>query len=163
VLRLGGATLLNEPYDERHATLAQLPMPDPYLISVTPAFSFDALAADRLTPQNLLERVAAEGHEGLVAKHRGSTYVPGRRTDSWLKHALTQTQEVIICGWRPGQRSFEGTLGGLLLGAHDPDTGDLGYIGDVGTGFSQRESVSLRDQLQPLERRRPPFATARPR
>jgi bifunctional non-homologous end joining protein LigD len=27
-------------------------------------------------------------------------------------------------------------LGALLLGAHDPATGDLLYIGDVGTGFT---------------------------
>lgn len=47
--------------------------------------------------------------------------------------------EVIICGWRPGQNRLSGSLGGLLLGGHDPDTGDLIYIGDVGllTGLTE--------------------------
>jgi bifunctional non-homologous end joining protein LigD len=163
LLQLGDIVLFDAPYDQRRALLGQIPMPDPYLISVIPAVTFEQLAADRLTPRNLLDRIATEGHEGLIAKHRTSKYVPGRRTDSWLKHALTQTQEVIVCGWRPGQRSFEGTLGGLLLGAHDPDTGDLVYLGDVGTGFSQQARLDLRAELRPLERRTHPFATTPPR
>ena len=89
--------------------------------------------------------------------------MPGQRPDSWLKHPLIQTQEVIVCGWRPGQRSFTGTLGGLLLGAHDPDSGDLVYIGDVGTGFTQAARADLLAQLQPLERRTHPFVTTPPR
>ncbi|MET0233260.1 MAG: DNA ligase D [Kibdelosporangium sp.] len=163
LLLLGDAVLLDEPYDQRRALLRQIPMPDPYLISVVPAVTFDELAADRLTPENLLTRIATEGHEGLIAKHRAAKYVPGRRSEAWLKHALTQTQEVIICGWRPGQRSFEGTLGGLLLGGHDPESGDLVYIGDVGTGFSHQERLDLRARLQQLERPRHPFATTPPR
>jgi bifunctional non-homologous end joining protein LigD len=74
-----------------------------------------------------------------------------------------QTREVIVCGWRPGQSGFTGTVGGLLLGAHDPDTGDLVYIGDVGTGFTRQERDHLRDRLQPLERPSHPFATTPPR
>nr|WP_245821702.1 hypothetical protein [Lentzea waywayandensis] len=50
---------------------------------------------------------------------------------------------------------------GLLLGAHDPDTGDLVYIGDVGTSFTRQERDHLRDRLQPLERPGHPFASHR--
>ncbi|HEY3750804.1 MAG TPA: hypothetical protein VGL80_16550 [Pseudonocardiaceae bacterium] len=64
---------------------------DPYLVPVVPAFTFGQLAADRLTPQNLLDRVAAAGLEGHIAKLRTSTYVPGQRPDSWSKHPLIQT------------------------------------------------------------------------
>jgi bifunctional non-homologous end joining protein LigD len=163
LLRLGDTTLLDLPYDQRRALLEQLPMPDPYLVSVVPAFTFDRLAADRLTPQNLLDRVSAAGHEGLIAKLRTSTYAPGRRSDSWAKHPLIQTQEVIVCGWRPGQSGFTGKLGGLLLGAHDPDTGELIYLGDVGTGFSEQERRDLQARLEPLECRSHPFALDPPR
>ncbi|WP_173140093.1 DNA ligase D [Kibdelosporangium persicum] len=163
LLQLGGRGLLDEPYEQRRALLTQIPMPDPYLVSIVPAVTFEQLSADRLTPAQLLDRVAREGQEGLIAKHRTAPYVPGRRTDAWLKHALTHTQEVIICGWRPGQRGFDNTLGGLLLGGHDPATGDLVYLGDVGTGFSHRERDDLKAQLQQLERRTHPFATTPPR
>jgi bifunctional non-homologous end joining protein LigD len=138
LLMLDGQSLLNQSYDQRRELLTGIPMPDPYRISIVPAFTFADLAADRLTPERLLERVAAEGQEGLVARHCPAPYVPGRRTDAWRKRAITHTQEVIICGWRPGQSRLAGTLGGLLLGAHDPDTGDLVYLGDGGRGTSER-------------------------
>ncbi len=163
LLRLGDRDLLKEPYDERRRLLAALPMPDPYRVSVVRAVTFDELAADRRTPADFLAHAASAGYEGVVAKLRSSAYVPGQRPDSWLKHPLIRTQEAIVCGWRPGQRSFTGTLGGLLLGAHDPVTGDLVYIGDVGTGFSQAARADLRDRLQPLERRTHPFVTTPPR
>jgi bifunctional non-homologous end joining protein LigD len=54
-------------------------------------------------------------------------------------------------------------LGGLLLGAHDPDTGDLLYIGDVGTGFSERDRHQLQARLTTLERGTHPFAADPPR
>ncbi|SMD27256.1 ATP dependent DNA ligase domain-containing protein [Kibdelosporangium aridum] len=68
LLQLGDAVLLNQPYDQRRALLRQILMPNPYLLSIVPAVTFEELTADRLTPQNLLERIAAEGHEGLIAK-----------------------------------------------------------------------------------------------
>jgi hypothetical protein len=83
---------------------------DPYRVAVIPAFTFEELAADRVTPGMLPDRMAAEGKEGLVAKPRSSTYVPGCRPDAWLQHPLVQTREVIACGWRPG-RSILGTSG----------------------------------------------------
>ncbi|WP_439379178.1 DNA ligase D [Amycolatopsis lexingtonensis] len=163
LLRLGDRDLLATPYDERRALLASLPMPDPYRVSVVRAVTFAELAADRRTPADFLTHAASAGYEGVVAKLRSSAYVPGQRPDSWLKHPLIRTQEVVVCGWRPGQRSFTGTLGGLLLGAHDPETGALVYIGDVGTGFSQAARADLKAQLEPLERRTHPFVTAPPR
>ncbi len=163
LLRLGDRSLLAEPYDERRALLEQVPMPDPYRVSVVPAFPFGQLAADRLTPNDLLDRVATAGYEGLIAKLRDSTYQPGQRPDSWLKHPLVRTQEVLVCGWRPGQNRFTGMLGGLLLGAHDPDSGDLVYLGDVGTGFSDRDRHELRARLRRSERDTHPFAAAPPR
>ncbi|MEV6876197.1 DNA ligase D [Amycolatopsis sp. NPDC051128] len=163
LLQLGDRPLLTTPYDERRRLLTGLPMPDPYRVSVVRAVTFDELAADRRTPADFLADAASAGYEGVVAKLRSSGYAPGQRPDYWLKHPLIRTQEVIVCGWRPGQHSFTGTLGGLLLGAHDPGTGDLVYIGDVGTGFSQATRADLRDRLTRLERRTHPFAETPPR
>jgi bifunctional non-homologous end joining protein LigD len=163
LLLLGEDNLLGRPYQRRRELLTGIPMPDPHRISIVPAFTFHELAADRLTPQRLLERMAAEGQEGLIAKHLTAPYVPGRRTDAWLKHAITHTQEVIICGWRPGRSGLSGTLGGLLLGGHDRDTGELLYLGDVGTGFSHQARQDLQERLHGLERRTHPFATTPPR
>jgi len=163
LLQLGDRSLLDEPYDERRRLLTGLPMPDPSRITVVQAVTFEQLAADGLTPADHLDRTRRAGAEGLVAKVRTSTYVPGKRPDSWLKHPVVHTQEVIVCGWRPGQHGFTGRLGGLLLGAYDPNTGALVYIGDVGTGFSEQDRHDLQARLEPMERRTHPFVTAPPR
>lgn len=161
LLRLGDEVLLGRSYDERRALLQTVPMPDPRLVSVVPAVTFDQLVAGRLTPRHLLDRAAAAGYEGLVAKLRTSIYEPGKRPESWMKHPVVQTQEVVVCGWRPGQGRFTGTVGGLLLGAHDPDTGDLVYFGDVGTDLTEAARHELKALLTPLERDDHPFAAAR--
>ncbi|WP_340688392.1 DNA ligase D [Amycolatopsis coloradensis] len=163
LLHLGGTSLLREPYDERRRQLTLLPMPDPYRVEVVRGFTFTDLVADRRTPQYLLEHVKASGHEGLVAKLRTAAYTPGRRGNAWLKHPLIQTTEVIVCGYRPGQGRLNGVMGGLLLGAHDPGTGDLVYVGDVGTGFTEAERSRLQARLDILERKRHPFAVTPPR
>lgn len=163
LLRTGRTNLQPSPYDERRDRLASLPMPDPYRVSIVRAIGYDQLRTERLTPDTLLRRTVDAGYEGLIAKVRSSAYQPGRRSDSWLKHPALTTREVLICGWRPGQHSLTGSMGGLLLGGHDPVTGDLVYLGDVGTGFSQAERGRLLSVLRPLERPTHPFAQAPPR
>ncbi|OLZ51751.1 DNA ligase D [Amycolatopsis coloradensis] len=163
LLQLGEESLLRAAYDERRERLLAVPMPDPYRVAVVRAFTFIELDADRRTTADLLAHVTAAGHEGVVAKHRRAPYTPGKRTDAWLKHPLTQTIEVIVCGWRPGQGRFTGTVGGLLLGAHDPRTGELRYLGDVGTGFTDAERARLHVRLEALHRPGHPFADDPPR
>jgi bifunctional non-homologous end joining protein LigD len=130
---------------------------------VVPAFPHATLTALGITPHDLLSRAAAAGYEGLIAKRHDSRYHPGQRSPEGRKHPLIRTQEVIICGWRPGEGRRSGTLGALLLGAHDPATGDLLYIGDVGTGFTDRALRDLHARLAPLERPTWPFTTVPPR
>ncbi|SDM33543.1 DNA ligase D [Allokutzneria albata] len=163
LLLLGENMVVRKPYRQRRALLEQVPMPDPYRVSVVKAFPFDTLTADRLTPQALLDRVTAAGFEGLMAKLATAPYVPGQRSDAWLKFPATKVQDVLVCGWRPGKGRFTGLFGGLLLGAHDPGTGNLVYIGDVGTGFSEAARRDLHARLEALERRRHPFANEPPR
>lgn len=55
------------------------------------------------------------------------------------------------------------TLGALLLGAHDKTTGDLLYVGDVGTGFTEQALDAPHARLVDLERATWPFTTAPPR
>ncbi|MGW3960464.1 ATP-dependent DNA ligase [Amycolatopsis sp. NPDC005003] len=68
LLQLGTTSLLRQPYGERRRLLTSLAMPDPYRISVVRGYTFTELVADRRTLQDLLDHVAATGHEGLVTK-----------------------------------------------------------------------------------------------
>lgn len=86
--------------------------------------------------------------EGIVVKDPRSPYRRGVRTDSWLKVKLTQTQEVVLAGIRPGQGGRSSTFGSLLLGIPGPD--GLTYAGRVGTGFSDAALRALKEQLAPL-------------
>jgi bifunctional non-homologous end joining protein LigD len=163
VLQLGDVQLLDEPYDHRREVLEQLTPPDKNLVAITPAYSHADLSAIGLAPHGLLTVAADSGLEGLVIKAKTSKYHPGRRSPDWRKHPLIHTREVILCGWRPGQGRIIGTFGGLLLGAYDPDTGDLVYIGDVGTGFTDRARQELQVLLDEREQPHSPFAQQIPR
>lgn len=81
---------------------------------------------------------------------------PGRRSLAWIKTALITTQEMVIGGWSPGKGRRAGTVGALLLGAHDVD-GALRYLGSVGTGFTDAALTQLHRTLVPLARDRAPF------
>jgi bifunctional non-homologous end joining protein LigD len=150
LLELGGEVLLNAPYTERRALLAELPVANPR-IAVPRHFT-----ADDIDPNELLAVVAEQGLEGLVAKRLESRYHPGQRSRDWIKRPLIKTQEVLVGGWRPGKGNRSGRVGGLLLGAHD-EAGRLRYVGDVGTGFSERALDELLDLLTELTRSKSPF------
>ncbi|WP_410658245.1 non-homologous end-joining DNA ligase [Amycolatopsis sp. lyj-112] len=155
VLSLDGTLLLDEPYAARRELLTSL-TPSGRLV-IPPGYS-----DDDISPDQLFDVVRQHGLEGLVAKKLDSRYYPGKRTRQWIKRALWHTQEVVIGGWRPGEGRRSGTLGALLLGAHD-EAGELQYIGDVGTGFSDKILDDLHSRLTPLERKTPPFASEVPR
>lgn len=155
VLRLDGTLLLDEPYAARRELLTSL-TPSGRLV-IPPGYTDDDIA-----PDQLLEVVRQHGLEGLVAKKLDSRYYPGKRTRQWIKRALWLAQEVVIGGWRPGEGRRSGTIGALLLGAHDT-AGELRYIGDVGTGFSDKVLDDLYERLTPLERKKPPFVSEVPR
>jgi bifunctional non-homologous end joining protein LigD len=93
------------------------------------------------------------GLEGVVAKKRGSKYVPGKRSDTWRKIKLTNTQDCVIVGWTPGQGGRSGSFGALLVGALDG--GEWKWIGQVGSGFTDRTLAIVQAQLDPLTRDTP--------
>ncbi|MDN5894854.1 MAG: ATP-dependent DNA ligase, partial [Nocardioides sp.] len=92
--------------------------------------------------------------EGVMAKKTDSTYLPGRRTRTWVKLKHSSTRDVIIVGWRTGTGERSETFASLLLAAHDKD--GLVYLGRVGTGFDEHQLQGLRAKLDRLARKTPP-------
>jgi bifunctional non-homologous end joining protein LigD len=88
-----------------------------------------------------------------VAKRRDSRYVPGRRTEDWVKVKHVRRTSAVVVGWKPGEGGRSGQLGSLLLGVHDG--GRLVFAGHVGTGFSAVTLALLGDRLAPLRRATP--------
>jgi len=102
------------------------------------------------------ETAREHGLEGVVAKRRGSRYLPGRRSPDWRKIKLTNTQDCVILGWTPGQGGRAGSFGALLVGAYDDGT--LLWVGQVGTGFTGAMLDRLMEALGPLVRPTPAVA-----
>ncbi len=91
ILALDGRSLLKAKYTDRRRVLEALAEHGGLIVP-------DQLDGDG---PDALEYARTRGWEGVVAKRRDSTYQPGRRSSSWIKDKLWNTQEVVIGGWRP--------------------------------------------------------------
>jgi len=153
VLHAEGSSQLSRTYDQRRLLLTDLGLDGPSW-ATPPAFEGDGATAMAVSRQ--------QGLEGVIAKRRTSTYLPGRRSRDWVKVKHIRMQEVVVGGWSPGEGRRAGGIGSLLLGVHDDD-GRLVYAGHVGTGFSDRVLADLKQRLTALEQPTPPFADVVPR
>ena len=137
LLSLDGKSLLRVPYEERRSALeALVPPRRGARVQVPPVFDGDLAGA--------LDTSLALELEGVVAKRRGSTYLPGRRAGTWLKIKHRRTQSVVVGGWRPGKGRRAGSVGSLLLAV--PGKDGLRYVGRAGSGFTDR-SLEEADRL----------------
>jgi bifunctional non-homologous end joining protein LigD len=139
LLFLDGQDLTDRPLEERRALLEPLIVPEHRVLTT--------LYVDG-EGKALAEAAHERGFEGVVAKRLGSRYLPGRRTPDWRKIKLLNRQDCVILGWTPGTGSRTKTFGALLLGAYDD--GELRWIGQVGTGFTDRTLDDLMRRLEPL-------------
>lgn len=105
----------------------------------------------------LFEKVSQLGYEGIIAKSPDSEYLPGKRTDTWLKVKSSMMQEAIICGYTLPQKSRK-YFGSLILGLYD--NGKLRYIGNCGTGFNEVSLKELYTKFEDLTIPASPFEKA---
>ena len=148
-LELAGEPLVSLPIETRRARLAE--SLDRRSATVLLSEAFDDGEA-------LLSAAKVQGLEGVIAKRARSPYAQGRRTRDWLKIKTHGRQEFVIAGYTRGSGSRAGTFGSLVLAVRDGD--ELRYVGNVGTGFDEREIKRLLGLLRPLERAAPPFREA---
>jgi len=137
-----GYDLRKAPLSERRAIL-QKTIPNEGIVFLSRQLSEDGIRA--------YDEAKRKGYEGLVAKDLASPYVE-ERSSKWLKVKVHQEQEFVIAGYT----APEGTricFGALLLGAYK--SGQLVFVGKVGTGFSRTTLRSLFRQFQPLIRKTP--------
>jgi bifunctional non-homologous end joining protein LigD len=145
VLELEGSPLVDLPLAQRRERLGSLLGGSGTAIRLSESFD---------DGEALLAAARAQGLEGIVAKRADSRYAEGRRTRDWLKIKTTGRQDFVICGYTKGQGRRAGSFGSLVLGVH---RGELAYVGNVGTGFSERTMEELLTRLRPLERSGSPF------
>jgi len=152
VLRLQGESLLRQPYHARRELLERLELSG---ASCLTAPVFYGSAGD------VWNASIEQGMEGLIAKRVDSSYEPGRRSPYWRKIKRVRDVEVVVGGWRPGAGRRAGVIGSLMLGV-PAGNGQLRYVGQVGTGFTDAMLRQLGAQLAPLARPTSPFTSALP-
>lgn len=134
----GGRPLLGRPLAERRERLAELlsQHPDHGLI-----FSEGVVGSGCV----FFEKVVQQGHEGVMAKHLQSRYLPGRRVQAWRKIKPFQSIPCVVIGYTPSREGIHS----LLVAA--TEHGTLRYVAELTSGFSQ----DVRWQLARLVRTRP--------
>ena len=147
VLHLDGENLMPLPWTERRQRLDGLGLKGPCW-ATTPAFVGAGTATWEAAKQRDME--------GVMAKRVDAPYVAGARSKSWLKIKLQHSDEFVVGGWQPGEGRRTDRIGSLLLGTPSGD-GGLAYVGNVGTGFSDKELTRLQDRLRGCTRPTSPF------
>jgi len=130
VLFHAGRSVLAQPLRERRQILAETlqALDHPRIV-----FSDGVVGSGKM----FFAQVVAQGHEGVMAKHLGSCYLPGRRSSCWLKIKPTETIPCVIIGYIPSRDGFPS-----LLVAAQRD-GVLDYVGEVSCGLSREEGARL--------------------
>jgi len=149
LLELEGIPLIDLPLVERRERLDGILDRRNRTVQLSEAFE-DGHALEQAARQ--------QGLEGVMAKRAQSRYEPGRRSREWLKvKPGKQRQEFVIAGYTKGQGRRAGRLGALILAVNRG--GELHYVGNCGTGFTETEIGKLLNLLRPLERPTSPFPT----
>ena len=118
----------------------------------------DALKSD--TPYRLSEHVedgeslfqAAKVHalEGIMAKRKDGKYLPGKRSDHWIKIKVRQTADCFIIGYTQGKGNREQSFGALQIAEYKGS--EFQYRGKVGTGFDDATMREISSALKKIKK-----------
>ena len=137
-----GRSLVGQPLQDRRALLQDVlaRWREPRV-----QFSEGIVGPGRL----FFEQAVRQGQEGIMAKHVASRYLAGKRSACWLKVKPARRLPCVIIGWEPGVCG----LRGLLVAA--PWDGQLRYVANVRTGFTDQDRRRLAAVLAGRGRSRP--------
>ena len=138
-LYLDGRPIINEPLLRRRVWLkGSFRKNTPYRISEVVEEGEELFVASR-----------AMGLEGIMAKNPQSKYLPGKRSDNWLKIKVRNTRDCLIVGYTIGQGDRNPYFGALHLA--EEVNGKLEYRGKVGTGFEVDAMKEVDQYLKKLD------------
>ena len=142
VLMLRGHSLLQTRLEVRRKLISEA------LKLAYPVIQSQSFNAD---PTDIIRAATELQMEGLVAKHKGSFYEPGKRSLSWLKYKLNRSQEFVIGGYTPGNQ-FDALIVGYYEGTK------LIYAAKVRNGFIPHVRREVFARLNGLKIATCPFA-----
>jgi bifunctional non-homologous end joining protein LigD len=139
-----GYDISRSPLLERKALLHQLLAGAPHPL----AFSSHIVG----NGEEVFQKAAEQGLEGIVCKRTQSPY-RGGRGDDWLKIKRIESDEFAVVGYTLPKGSRAG-LGSLLLGRPAAE-GGWDFAGRVGSGLGTEQLRELERQLKPHRRPTP--------
>jgi DNA ligase D-like protein (predicted ligase) len=127
-----------------------------------------ALLEQTITPENEIvlsgfietkgisyfDSISQLGLEGVMAKKKDSSYLPGKRSKTWFKFKRKQLANFILCGYILNPEN-QRTIRSLILGAYL--SGKLIFLGLVGTGFTMTELEVIQQTLEKIRTEISPF------
>lgn len=133
VLEVDGMNVMNEPLQVRKKLLKAVLIPDA-ICHESPYFT---------DGQALLEQAIANQFEGVMGKDLRQRYIQDAR--GWVKVKLSQTDNFVVCGFTRGTGWRASTFGALVVGKYQDEglATKLVHVGEVGTGFNDRQIDEL--------------------
>ncbi|MDP8957826.1 MAG: ATP-dependent DNA ligase [Actinomycetota bacterium] len=137
LLAVDGDDLRRHPFQDRRPLLEKLLSPSGPPLFLTP------LTEDHRLAQHWLQSFSGGGVDGVMAKHRGLPYQPGKRR--MIKVKRQRTADCVVAGFRWHHQ--EPSVVSLLLGLY----GRQGYLHHVGlaTGFDAQRRRRLLVEIAP--------------
>ena len=139
-----GENLMGTSQSERRKRLSQLFKPTSHVQMTESLVTNKRAELDRF-----FQAAVKAGQEGIMVKDPSGVYIPGRRTEMWMKlKPAFETLDVVIVGgiWGSGRR--KGLLSSLIVAVQGPKNALL-TVGKVGTGFSEAALKDLTEKLVP--------------
>jgi ATP-dependent DNA ligase len=140
LLALGDEDLRGRPQAERRVLLEKA------LAGASGRVHLSPCTRDRAVALDWFHRFEGAGFDGVIAKHEGTLYQPGKRAMIKVKHA--RTADCVVAGFRWHKNGHGTLVGSLLLGLYD-DGGDLHHVG-VTSSFTMDARRRLAHELEPL-------------
>ncbi|TDI67136.1 MAG: hypothetical protein E2O88_08195 [Bacteroidetes bacterium] len=134
-LYLDGRSIVSEPLNRRREWLQDA-------IKRETPFRVSEIIEDG---HALFQAAKSMGLEGIMAKRNHSKYLPGKRTDNWIKIKVRQTVDLTIIGYTKGKGDRTSYFGALQIAEKAGD--HWVYRGKVGSGFDQKTMASVHKSL----------------
>jgi bifunctional non-homologous end joining protein LigD len=130
VLAVGDESLIRKSLETRRRRLHALITPAPPGLMLS-----EPLPG---SPKHIEAAIRQLGLEGVVAKRSDSQYLPGQRSDAWVKVKFSPQQEFVVGGYKPDTSNFES----VLVGYYGSDR-KLRYAAKLRAGFTPHTKAEV--------------------
>lgn len=150
-LYVDGKDLTQEPFPQRRKALEKIIKPSERVKTAT-----QKCVSNPKELEDFFEQAIAEGCEGVMCKSisKDSVYQAGSRGWLWIKFKrdyrseMTDTVDLVVVGAFHGRGKRVGAYGALLLATYNADSDTFETVTKCGTGFTDKDLVTLREMLQ---------------